>query len=145
MMTVRPQEKGSLLTQAIKAVKGENTQQLIENFTSEMTLVAEGLFEDQSIINRRVDELLREEDSRFQSVESHIESAERQREEDLNQLEERIEELKNRVSELEKKNRELEKKSNSKKEKNSRLDKLIILALIICVTAVIVTLVTKLL
>ena len=33
---------------ALKAVKGENTNQLIEQFTAEMTLVAEGLCEDQN-------------------------------------------------------------------------------------------------
>ena len=33
---------------ALRMVKGENTASLIEQFTSEMTLVAEGLCEDQS-------------------------------------------------------------------------------------------------
>ena len=47
---------------ALKMVKGENTTQLIEQFTSEMTLVAGGLCEDQSKRRREVDGMITEED-----------------------------------------------------------------------------------
>ena len=134
-----------MLTQAIKAVKGENTQQLIENFTSEMTLVAEGLFEDQAMINRRMDDLTKEQDSRLQSIQSEITSVDEQREEDRRDLEKRLDELKSKIAELEKKNREMEKKLNDKKGKSSTLNKIIILALIICITAIIVMVLGKLL
>lgn len=144
-MSEKTQEKGSLLTQAIKAVKGENTQQLIENFTSEMTLVAEGLFEDQAMINRRMDDLTKEQDSRLQSIQSEITSVDEQREEDRRDLEKRLDELKSKIAELEKKNREMEKKLNDKKGKSSTLNKIIILALIICITAIIVMVLGKLL
>ena len=49
---------------ALKMVRGDNTSQLIENFTAEMTLVAEGLCEDQSILRREVDRMITEEDRR---------------------------------------------------------------------------------
>ena len=42
----KPQKKPTLWDGALKMVKGENTNQLIEQFTAEMTLVAEGLCED---------------------------------------------------------------------------------------------------
>lgn len=144
-MSEKTQEKGSLLTQAIKAVKGENTQQLIENFTSEMTLVAEGLFEDQAMINRRMDDLTKEEDSRLQSIRSEIAAVDAQRDEDRHDLDKKLDELKVKIAELEKKNKEIEKKVNDRKGKTSTLNKIIILALIICITAIIVTLMSKLL
>lgn len=144
-MSEKTQEKGSLLTQAIKAVKGENTQQLIENFTSEMTLVAEGLFEDQAMINRRMDDLTKEEDSRLQSIRSEIAAVDVQRDEDRHDLDKKLDELKVKIAELEKKNKEIEKKVNDRKGKTSTLNKIIILALIICITAIIVTLMSKLL
>ena len=144
-MSEKAQEKGSILTQAIKAVKGENTQQLIENFTSEMTLVAEGLFEDQAIINRKLDDIQKEEDSRLQSLDSHISAVDEQREEDRRDLEKKLDELKSRISELEKRNREIEKKVSDKKGKTSVLNRIILLTLIICITSVIVVLLTKLL
>ena len=144
-MSEKTQEKGSLLTQAIKAVKGENTQQLIENFTSEMTLVAEGLFEDQATINRRMDDILKEEDSRLQSIRSEIASVDGQRDEDRRDIEKKLDELKSKIAELEKKNREIEKKINDRKGKSSALNKVIILALIVCITAIIVMLLGKLL
>ena len=37
---------------AVKAVKGGSTEQLVETFTSEMTLVAEGLCEDQNNLRK---------------------------------------------------------------------------------------------
>ena len=45
---------------ALKLVKGENTAKLIEDFTAEMTLVAEGLCEDQSKLRREVDKMITE-------------------------------------------------------------------------------------
>ena len=51
---------------ALKMVKGENTTQLIEQFTSEMTLVAEGLCEDQSKLRKEVDGMITEEDKQIQ-------------------------------------------------------------------------------
>lgn len=144
-MSEKTQEKTSILTQAIKAVKGENTQQLMENFTSEMTLVAEGLFEDQAEINRRMDNIIKENDSRIQNLGSRIDSVDKQREEDLKDLEKRIETLKNTVNELEKKNKGNEKKNGRNREKNFTFNKLIILVSIICATSIIVVLLTKLL
>ncbi len=52
--------KPSLWDQALKAVKGDSTKELVEQFTQEMTLVAEGLCEDQARLRRAVDGVLRE-------------------------------------------------------------------------------------
>ena len=69
------------LDNALKAVKGENTAQLVEDFTSEMTLVAEGLCEDQNKLRGEVNQLLSEEDRRIQKMDSRITCAERSLEE----------------------------------------------------------------
>ena len=58
---------------ALKMVKGENPNQLIEQFTAEMTLVAEGLCEDQTKLRREVDDMMTQEDRRIQKLESRIE------------------------------------------------------------------------
>ena len=56
----------------LKMVRGENTAQLIENFTAEMTLVAEGLCEDQTRLRREVDDMMTQDDRRIQKLESRI-------------------------------------------------------------------------
>ena len=61
---------------ALKMVRGENTAQLIENFTAEMTLVAEGLCEDQSTLRKEVDKMMTDEDRRIQSLQARIDETE---------------------------------------------------------------------
>ena len=51
-MTTQTKPKPKLWDGALKMVKGENTTQLIEQFTAEMTLVAEGLCEDQNKLRK---------------------------------------------------------------------------------------------
>lgn len=52
--------KPSLWDQALRAVKGDSTNELVEQFTQEMTLVAEGLCEDQARLRRAVDGLIKQ-------------------------------------------------------------------------------------
>lgn len=61
-----------MLDGALKMVKGENTAQLVEQFTAEMTLVAEGLCEDQSRLHQDVEKMMADEDRRIQKLESRI-------------------------------------------------------------------------
>ena len=104
-LTAAKTKKPTLWDGALKMVKGENTNQLIEQFTAEMTLVAEGLCEDQTKLRREVDGLMTQEDKRIQKLESTI-----------NLLETSLDvtELRNRVSTLEK-----QAKSNAKDKKKS--------------------------
>ena len=87
---------------ALKMVKGENTTQLIEQFTSEMTLVAEGLCEDQTSLRREVDGMITQEDRRIQKLESRIELAETSLEEERKNHDKDVTELRGRLSALEK-------------------------------------------
>lgn len=128
---------------ALKMVRGENTSQLIENFTAEMTLVAEGLCEDQSILRRDVDKMITEEDRRIQSLQSKIDETENSLEEERRAHDRDITELRNRIAAL-------EKKANSKpvKEKIRKgniIKDLTILVAIAATAWVIVTLLNKLL
>ena len=87
---------------ALKMVRGDNTSQLIENFTAEMTLVAEGLCEDQSILRREVDRMITEEDRRIQAMQTQVDAAETSLEEERREHDRDVTELRNRLAALEK-------------------------------------------
>ena len=88
---------------ALKMVRGDNTAQLIENFTAEMTLVAEGLCEDQSKLRREVDHMQSEEDRRIQRLESKIDMVDSSLDEEKTSHDQALTELRNRLAALEKK------------------------------------------
>ena len=88
---------------ALKIVKGENTARLIEQFTSEMTLVAEGLCEDQSKLRKEVDGMMTQEDQRIQKLQSTIDLLETTLEEERTSHDRDVTELRNRLAALEKK------------------------------------------
>ena len=87
---------------ALKMVRGDNTSQLIENFTAEMTLVAEGLCEDQSILRREVDRMITEEDRRIQAMQTQVDAVETSLEEERRAHDRDVTELRNRLAALEK-------------------------------------------
>ncbi len=95
-------KKTTLWDGALKMVKGENTNQLIEQFTAEMTLVAEGLCEDQTKLRREVDGMMTEEDRRIQKQESRIDLLETSLEEERKAHDRDLTELRSRLSTLEK-------------------------------------------
>ena len=100
--TLTEKPKKTLWDGALKMVKGENTNQLIEQFTAEMTLVAEGLCEDQSKLRREVDDMMTQEDRRIQKLESRIDLLETTLEEERKAHDRDLTELRNRLSPLEK-------------------------------------------
>ena len=95
--------KTNILSGALRMVRGENTAKLIENFTSEMTLVAEGLCEDQSKLRRDIDHMVGEEDRRIQRLESKINMVDSALDEEKTAHDEALTELRNRLAALEKK------------------------------------------
>ena len=101
LATEKP-KKTTLWDGALKMVKGENTNQLIEQFTAEMTLVAEGLCEDQTKLRREVDDMTTQEDRRIQKLESRISLLETSLEEERKAHDKDLTELRNRLSPLEK-------------------------------------------
>ncbi len=87
---------------ALKMVKGENPSQLIEQFTAEMTLVAEGLCEDQTKLRREVDQMMGQEDQRIQKLQAKIDLLETSLDEERNAHDSDLTELRNRLASLEK-------------------------------------------
>ena len=128
---------------ALKMVRGENTAQLIENFTAEMTLVAEGLCEDQSTLRREVDRMVTQEDRRIQALQSQIEAAETSLEKERKAHDRDLTELRNRLAALEKKANS--RTGREKTRKGNIIRDLTILVAIAAAAWVIVTLVNKLL
>ena len=128
---------------ALKMVRGDNTNQLIENFTAEMTLVAEGLCEDQGTLRREVDKMITEEDRRIQALKTQVDAAETSLEEERKAHDRDVTELRNRLAALEKKVN-----NNGGREKNRKgniIRDLTVLVSIAAAAWVIVTLLNKLL
>ena len=141
--TETPEKPKKFWDGALKMVKGENTAQLIENFTAEMTLVAEGLCEDQMKLRREVDQMTTEEDRRIQSLQSGIQAVEASLDEERNAHDRDLTELRNRLAALEKKASREPVKEKAKK--GNIIRDLTVLVAIASAAWVIVTLVNKLL
>ena len=86
---------------ALRTVRGENTHELVEAFTSEMTLVAEGLCEDQSKLRRCIEDVRRDSEQDRQSLQSSLDLLDRTVFENHQEMEHRLQELGRRVEALE--------------------------------------------
>jgi len=131
---------------ALKMVRGENTTQLIENFTAEMTLVAEGLCEDQSNLRRDMDKMVTEEDRRIQAIQAQVEATETSLEEERQAHDRDMTELRNRLATLEKQamNKPVVKeKEKEKKHKGNIIRDLTVLIAIAAGAWIIVTIINK--
>ena len=126
---------------ALKMVRGENTAQLIENFTAEMTLVAEGLCEDQSTLRRDVDKMITEEDRRIQALQTQVDAAETSLEEERRAHDRDVTELRNRLAALEK--QASQKPAKEKARRGNIIRDLTILVAIAAGAWVIVTMINK--
>ncbi len=125
---------------ALKAVRGEDSTQLIENFTAEMTLVAEGLCEDQNRLRGEVNQMVNEEDRRLQRQESRIQELESALEEQQREADRTVTELRNRLAALEK---QAARPKEKKKERN-RIREITFLIAVAAAAAIAVILVWKL-
>ena len=104
-MAVQNEEKAnkpSIWNQALKVVKGDSTNELVEQFTQEMTLIAEGLCEDQARLRKEMDALIREADGQKAKSEQDYQELLRQLEKSQKEAKGRLDELARRVSMLEK-------------------------------------------
>lgn len=90
-----------LWNNALKVVKGDSTQQLVEQFTAEMTLVAEGLCEDQARLRQSVEELRREDDRHAQRLTSEVQAIDATLRENQRENDRRLEDMQRRLAALE--------------------------------------------
>lgn len=122
-----------LWNNALKAVKGDSTAQMVEEFTSEMTLVAEGLCEDQARLRQSVEELRREEDRSAQRLTSEVQALETAIRENQRDTDQRLDDMQRRLTAL-------ENRANSRSKKSDGIIRqLTMLASIICGTWLLVT------
>lgn len=130
---------------ALKMVKGENTTQLIEQFTAEMTLVAEGLCEDQSKLHQDVEKMIGDEDRQIQKLQSQLSLIESQMDAEKEAHDRDLTELRTRLADLEKRaGREATKeKEKEKKKPRTIIRDLTVLVAIAAGAWVIVTIINK--
>ena len=90
----------SALQNVFHAVKGGQTEELVEQFTAEMTLVTEGLVEDQTGLRRDFDALRREQDRLDQRINAFRESADSGLHAAVQEADERLDALDKRIDTL---------------------------------------------
>ena len=122
----------------MKAVKGGSSEQLIETFTSEMTLVAEGLCEDQQALRKELAQVRETAEKLDQRMENEQEVLDTTLRENQKELDRRLDELTHRIAALEMKASRQEKAPAKTKEKNW-LSQATLLASIIAGAWIIVT------
>ncbi len=127
-----------LWNSAVKAVKGGSSEQLIETFTSEMTLVAEGLCEDQQALRKELAQVRETAEKLDQRMENEQEVLDTTLRENQKELDRRLDELTHRIAALEMKASRQEKAPAKTKEKNW-LSQATLLASIIAGAWIIVT------
>ena len=103
-MTEHNEEKKDLIGSAkefmngvLSPLKGRDVGQMVEEFTSEMTLVAEGLSEDQKALADRTDKLSAQQTELEESLLGRIHDLDA----DLRELQDRIKAAENRISKAE--------------------------------------------
>lgn len=127
-----------LWNSAVKAVKGGSSEQLIETFTSEMTLVAEGLCEDQQALRKELAQVRETAEKLDQRMANEQEVLDTTLRENQKELDRRLDELTHRIASLEMKASRQEKAPAKTKEKNW-LSQATLLASIIAGAWIIVT------
>ena len=127
-----------LWNSAVKAVKGGSSEQLIETFTSEMTLVAEGLCEDQQALRKELAQVRETAEKLDQRMANEQEVLDTTLRENQKELDRRLDELTHRIAALEMKASRQEKTPAKTKEKNW-LSQATLLASIIAGAWIIVT------
>ncbi len=122
-----------LIGGALQAIKGPDVQNLMESFTSEMTVVAEGLYDDQMRLRREVEELSAQQTILSQQA---LDSRE-----DLQIKWEQVQkDINARWNDMQKRLQALEAKQHKQGKKNGILSQVTVLAAIVAGAWIIVTL-----
>ena len=122
-----------LINQAVSAIKGPDVETLVEEFTSEMTLVAEGLCEDQQRLRRELEEVKNHRKTDLASTQSRQDQL-------LNRISQWERETDDRLKALSARVDQLEKKQPKTRGAASVIRQATLLAAIVCGSWVVVTL-----
>lgn len=122
-----------LIGGALQALKGPDVQNLVESFTSEMTVVTEGLYDDQMRLRKEVEELAAQQAILARQV---LEG----REELQLKCEQSLKDMAARLSDTQKRLQALEAGKSKQGKKNGILSQVTVLAAIVAGAWIIVTL-----
>lgn len=128
-----------LWNSALRVVKGDSTAKLVEDFTAEMTLVAEGLVDDQARLRNEMDDLRRAQERDLQRVETNIEALNTTIRENQRDTDAKLDELSKRLDGIQAQLKSKE-QHRQKSEKQDLITRVTILAAVICGAWVLVTL-----
>ena len=134
-----PSKPRQLWNSAVKAVKGESTEQLVEQFTAEMTLVAEGLCDDQGRLRKEVTALRTDYDRLEQRLQSEQQAQESTLMETQRDIDRRLDEVTRRLAALEKAQSARQQKEAKGKRPQNLISQLTVLVGIIAGAWVLVT------
>ena len=134
-----PSKPRQLWNSAVKAVKGESTEQLVEQFTAEMTLVAEGLCDDQGRLRKEVTALRTDYDRLEQRLQSEQQAQESTLMETQRDIDRRLDEVTRRLAALEKAHSARQQKEAKGKRPQNLISQLTVLAGIIAGAWILVT------
>ena len=134
-----PRKPRQLWNSAVKAVKGESTEQLVEQFTAEMTLVAEGLCDDQGRLRKEVTALRTDYDRLEQRLQSEQQAQESTLMETQRDIDRRLDEVTRRLAALEKAQSARQQKEAKGKRPQNLISQLTVLAGIIAGAWILVT------
>lgn len=134
-----PSKPRQLWNSAVKAVKGESTEQLVEQFTAEMTLVAEGLCDDQGRLRKEVTALRTDYDRLEQRLQSEQQAQESTLMETQRDIDCRLDEVTRRLAALEKAQSARQQKEAKGKRPQNLISQLTVLVGIIAGAWILVT------
>lgn len=118
---------------AVRALKGPDVQGLVETFTGEMTVVAEGLYDDQMRLRREVEELAKQQEMLSSQVLEGSEGLEKR-------WEQAQKEMAGRLGDMQKRLQALEAKQQKHVKSSGVLSQITLLATIVAGAWIIVTL-----
>ncbi len=128
-MMKKPRE---LMVGALEAFKGPDVKNLVETFTSEMTVVAEGLYDDQMRLRKEVEELSAQQTILSQQVLDGREDLQMK-------WEQSQKDIASRVNDIQKRLQALETNKSKQGKKNGILSQVTVLASILAGAWIIVT------
>ncbi len=121
-----------LIGGALQAIKGPDVQSLVESFTSEMTMVTEGLYDDQMRLRKELEELSAQQTILSQQVLDGREDLQMK-------WEQSQKDIMSRLSDMQKRLQALEAVKGKQGKKNGILSQVTLLAAIIAGAWIIVT------
>ena len=140
MSEIREEKRRGPWSTVLHTVKGDDTAQLVERFTAEMTLVAEGLVEDQTKLRGAVDRLTKDQDRASQHADASVQVLESSLRELREDTDARLSAMESRLAALEKQQKAAEdrRQKQAKDGHQGLLRQVTVLVGMVCATVIVV-------